>query len=87
MNNTDTTYYTEEDRAWLKLFADYSRQLAGRGCRPLSWFWWAWNANSGKLQLDFVVLHSAWRLATGAQAETGHDMGHYLMRQREQSRS
>jgi aryl-phospho-beta-D-glucosidase BglC (GH1 family) len=48
MVNNDTTVYTPADRMWLEMFAQYSRELSAKAGRPLSWFFWAWNANSGE---------------------------------------
>lgn len=47
-NNNDTTVYTPADRMWLEAFAQYHRALSAKAGRPLSWFFWAWNANSGE---------------------------------------
>jgi hypothetical protein len=47
-NNTDTTLYTEADKLWLNIVASYLRALSEKTGRQPSWFWWAWNANSGK---------------------------------------
>jgi hypothetical protein len=47
VNNTDTTLYTEADKLWLNIVASYLRALSDKTGRQPSWFWWAWNANSG----------------------------------------
>lgn len=49
ISNTDTTSYSSDDRQWLTTTAGYVRALARGADRPLSWFFWAWNANSGGL--------------------------------------
>jgi hypothetical protein len=46
-NNTDTTLYTEADKLWLNIVASYLRALSEKTGQQPSWFWWAWNANSG----------------------------------------
>lgn len=46
-NNTDTTNYLPPDKAWLDIVAAYLRALSERTGRQPSWFFWAWNANSG----------------------------------------
>lgn len=47
VNNTDTTMYLAADRVWLEGVAAYLRALSERTGRQPSWFFWAWNANSG----------------------------------------
>lgn len=45
-NNTDTTTYTEYDKAWLVRTADYLKALTAASGQGLSWFLWCWNSNS-----------------------------------------
>jgi hypothetical protein len=47
INNTDTTNYLPADQAWLDIVAAYLRALSERTGRQPSWFFWAFNANSG----------------------------------------
>jgi hypothetical protein len=55
VNNTDTTLYTEADKLWLNIVASYLRALSDKTGRQPSWFWWAWNANSGAQCLALYV--------------------------------
>lgn len=48
IDNTDTTNYLPGDKAWLDVVAAYLRTLSERTGRQPSYFFWAWNANSGK---------------------------------------
>lgn len=50
INNTDTTMYYDVDKLWLNVVAAYLRALSEKTGRQPSWFWWAWNANSGEQQ-------------------------------------
>lgn len=45
--NKDTTAYKAEDQVWLTETAAYLRSLYAKAGVPLSWLFWAWNANSG----------------------------------------
>ena len=45
--NADTTNYLPPDKAWLDVVASYLTALSERTGRQPSWFFWAWNANSG----------------------------------------
>lgn len=47
VSNTDTTNYLPPDKAWLDIVAAYLRTLSERTGRQPSWFFWAFNANSG----------------------------------------
>jgi hypothetical protein len=46
--NADTTVYSDVDKQWLRDTAAYLRGLSESAGSPLSWFFWAWNANSGR---------------------------------------
>ncbi|WIA11531.1 hypothetical protein OEZ85_011642 [Tetradesmus obliquus] len=59
-NNTDTTLYTEADKLWLNIVASYLRALSEKTGRQPSWFWWAWNANSGDTK-GLVGPNTTWR--------------------------
>lgn len=48
--NSDTTVYSDVDKQWLRDTAAYARRLSESTHSPVSWFFWAWNANSGKAQ-------------------------------------
>lgn len=54
ISNTDTTVYSLTDREWLQATGAYLNTLAGKTGKPTSWFFWAWNANSG-INLTAVV--------------------------------
>jgi hypothetical protein len=60
LNNTDTTNYTNSDKIWLEIVATYLRALSDKTGRQPSWFWWAWNANSGDTK-GLVGPQSTWR--------------------------
>lgn len=46
-DNTDTTKYSAYDQVWFAETAAYLRALSAKAGVPLSWLFWAWNANSG----------------------------------------
>jgi hypothetical protein len=48
VNNTDTTHYLPADLEWLSVVASYLRGLSDSVGHQPSWFFWAWNANSGE---------------------------------------
>lgn len=60
LNNTDTTLYLAPDKAWLDIVAAYLRTLSERTGRQPSWFFWAWNANSGDTK-GLVGPQTTWR--------------------------
>lgn len=45
-NNTDTTTYSDYDKAWLVRTAAYLKAMTASSGQGLSWFLWCWNANS-----------------------------------------
>jgi hypothetical protein len=53
--NADTTVYSDVDKQWLRDTAAYLRSLSESAGSPLSWFFWAWNANSGTAHLLFTT--------------------------------
>jgi hypothetical protein len=68
--NSDTTVYSDADRQWLRDTAAYVRGLAGSSGIPASWFFWAWNANSGAAQLKCehcsMIVHNSAAAALAA---------------------
>lgn len=48
-DNTDTTEYDDSDRGWFNTTAAYLNELARQTGHPVSWLFWAWNANSGEV--------------------------------------
>lgn len=60
VNNTDTTLYTPADKIWLNIVASYLRALSDKTGRQPSWFFWAWNANSGDTK-GLVGPNTTWR--------------------------
>lgn len=45
-NNTDSTQYSSYDKMWMKRTATYLKDLAASVGDKMSWFFWAWCANS-----------------------------------------
>uniref|UniRef100_A0A383WE90 Ammonium transporter AmtB-like domain-containing protein n=1 Tax=Tetradesmus obliquus TaxID=3088 RepID=A0A383WE90_TETOB len=58
--NSDTTVYSHVDKQWLRDTAAYIRGLSESTHSPVSWFFWAWNANSGDTQ-GIVGPGTTWR--------------------------
>lgn len=58
--NADTTVFTPADRTWLDIVATYLRTLSEKTGHQPSYFWWAWNANSGDTK-GLVGPNTTWR--------------------------
>eukprot|EP00882_Tetradesmus_deserticola_P032341 GHRQ01036662.1.p1 GENE.GHRQ01036662.1~~GHRQ01036662.1.p1 ORF type:complete len:137 (+),score=38.69 GHRQ01036662.1:168-578(+) len=56
VSNADTTAYSDADKRWLRDTAAYVRRLSHSAGSPASWFFWAWNANSGTVPAVTALL-------------------------------